>query len=97
MSIITISRGSYSRGVEIAEIVAEKIGYQCLDRDILIEASKDFNIPEVKLIQALEDPLSFFERFGKMKKIYIDYIQAALINNLRADISSTMVWQVIFL
>ena len=46
MSIITISRGSYSRGVEIAEIVAEKIGYQCLDRDILIEASKDFNIPK---------------------------------------------------
>lgn len=85
MSIITISRGSYSRGVEIAEIVAEKLGYQCLDRDILIEASKDFNIPEVKLIQALEDPLSFFERFSKTKKIYIDYIQAALINNLRDD------------
>ena len=72
-------------GVEIAEIVAEKLGYQCLDRDILIEASKDFNIPEVKLIQALEDPPSFFERFTKMKKYYIAYIQTALINNLRAD------------
>ena len=85
MSIITISKGSYSRGVEIAEIVAEKLGYQCLDRDILIEASKEFNIPEVKLIQVLEDPLSFFERFSKTKKIYIDYIHAALINNFRAD------------
>jgi cytidylate kinase len=85
MSIITISRGSYSRGVEIAEIVAEKLGYQCLGRDVLIEASKEFNIPEIKLIQALEDPPSFFERFTKMKKIYIDYIQTALINNLRAD------------
>jgi cytidylate kinase len=85
MSIITISRGSYSRGVEIAEIVAEKLGYQCLGRDVLIEASKAFNIPEIKLVQALEDPPSFFERFTKMKKIYIDYIETALINNFKAD------------
>lgn len=85
MSIITISRGSYSRGVEIAQIVAEKLRYQCLDRDVLIQASKEFNIPEVKLIQSLEDPISFVERLSKKKKIYIDYIQAALINNLRAD------------
>ena len=85
MSIITISKGSYSRGAEIAEIVAQKLSYQCLDRDVLIEASKEFNIPEVKLIQTLEDPPSFFERFSKTKKIYIDYIQAALVNSLRAD------------
>ena len=85
MSIIAISRGSYSRGVEIAKLVAEKLGYKCLDRDVLIEASKEFNIPEIKLIQVLEDPPSFFERFTKMKKYYIAYIQTALINNLRAD------------
>ena len=85
MSIITISRGSYSRGVEIAEMVAEKLNYQCLARDVLIEASKEFNIPEVKLNQALEDPPSFFERFTNVKKKYIAYIQAALINSFRAD------------
>jgi cytidylate kinase len=66
-------------------MVAEKLGYQCLARDVLIEASKEFNIPEVKLIQALEDPPSFFERFTNEKKKYIAYIQTALINNLRAD------------
>jgi cytidylate kinase len=66
-------------------MVAEKLGYQCLARDVLIEASKEFNIPEVKLIQALENPPSFFERFTKKKKKYIAYIQTALINNLRAD------------
>lgn len=85
MSIITISRGSYSRGVEVAEKVAEKLGYRSLDRDVLIEASKEFNIPEVKLFQALEDPPSFFERFTKIKKYYIAYIQSALINHLKAD------------
>ena len=85
MSIITISRGSYSRGVEIAEMVAEKLGYQCLARDVLIEASKEFNIPEIKLTQALEDPPSFFERFTKVKKKYITFIQSALINRFRDD------------
>ncbi len=85
MSIITISRGSYSRGVEIAEMVAERLCYRCLARDILIAASKEFNIPEVKLIKALEDPPSFFERFTQEKKKYIAYIQAALINHFRAD------------
>ena len=71
MSVITISRGSYSRGVEIAEMVSEKLGYRCLARDVLIEASKEFNIPEVKLTRALEDPPSFFERFTREKRMTI--------------------------
>lgn len=85
MSIITISRGSYSRGVEIAKMVAEKTGYKCLARDVLIEASKEFNIPEVKLIGVFEDAPSFFERFTQEKKEYISYIQLALINHFKAD------------
>ena len=39
MSIITVSRGSYSRGKEVAEKLAQVLGYECLSRDILLEAS----------------------------------------------------------
>lgn len=85
MSVITISRGSYSRGIEIAEMISERLGYQCLARDVLIKASEEFNIPEVKLNKALEDPPSFFERFNQKKKKYISYIQMALINHLKTD------------
>ena len=46
MSIITINRGSYSRGKEVAEKLALKLGYECISRDILLEASDEFNIPE---------------------------------------------------
>ena len=49
MSIITISRGSYSRGVEIAEKIAKRLGYECISREVLLEASKEFNIPEEKV------------------------------------------------
>jgi hypothetical protein len=45
MAIITISRGSYSRGKEVAEALADKLGYGCVSRDILLEASKEFHIP----------------------------------------------------
>ena len=55
MAIITISRGSYSRGEEVAQKVAQKLGYECISRDILLEASKEFNIPEIKLVRAIHD------------------------------------------
>ena len=48
MSIITISRGSYSKGKEVAEKVAKKLNYTCIARDAIIEASKEFNIPRNK-------------------------------------------------
>ncbi len=51
MSVITISRGSYSKGKEIAEKLAQNLGYECISRDILLEASETFKIPEVNLAQ----------------------------------------------
>ncbi len=43
MSIITISRGSHSMGVRVAELVADRLGYECIAREILLEASEQFN------------------------------------------------------
>ena len=61
MAIVTISRGSYSKGKDIAEKVAEKLGYECISRDLLLEASQHFNIPEIKLVRALHDAPSVLE------------------------------------
>ena len=55
MSIITISRGSYSRGKEVAETLARELGYECVSREIILEASEQFNIPEIQLVHAIED------------------------------------------
>jgi hypothetical protein len=64
MAIITISRGSYSKGKQIAEKVAKTLGYECISREVLLEASKEFNIPEVKLIRAVHDAPSILSRFA---------------------------------
>ncbi len=85
MPIITISRGSYSWGKQVAEKVAEKLGYECIARDVLIEASKEFNVDEVKLVHAISDAPSFFERLSYGKQRYITYIQAALLAHLQKD------------
>ncbi len=85
MAIITISRGSYSKGREIAEKTAERLGYGCIGRDVIIDASRDFNIPEVKLIRAIHDAPSILERFGYGKEKYIAYIQAEILRNLKQD------------
>ena len=63
MSIVIISRGSYSRGKEVAEKVAQELGYECISRDVLIEASEDFHVPEIKLLRAIRDAPSLLDRF----------------------------------
>ncbi|UCG07828.1 MAG: cytidylate kinase-like family protein [Desulfobacterales bacterium] len=85
MGIITISRGSYSKGKETAEKLAQHLGYECISRDILLEASAHFNIPEVKLIRAIHDAPSFFERFKHGKEKYILFIREAFLEHIQKD------------
>jgi cytidylate kinase len=85
MAIITISRGSYSRGKEIAEKLAERLNYDCISRDILIEASEHFNTPEIKLIRAIHDAPSILDRFSQGKERYIAYVREALLEQAEND------------
>jgi cytidylate kinase len=85
MPIITISRGSYSRGKEIAQKVAEKLGYECISRDIILEASEEFNIPELKLIRAIHDAPSLFDRLSLKKDKYVAFFRASLTKHFRND------------
>jgi cytidylate kinase len=85
MSVITISRGSYSRGKEVAEKLALKLGYECISREVLLEASDEFNTPEIKLIRALHDPASVLDRFQHGKERYVNYLRAALLQHVRKD------------
>jgi cytidylate kinase len=85
MGVITISRGSYSKGKETAEKLAQLLGYECISRDILLETSAHFNINEAKLIRALHDAPSFFERFKHGKEKYILFIREAFLRHIRKD------------
>lgn len=85
MAIITISRGSYSRGKEVAEALAERLGYTCVSRDILLAACEEFAIPEMRLVKALHDAPSILDRFHHGKERYVSYFRAAFLTHLSRD------------
>jgi cytidylate kinase len=85
MAIITISRGSYSKGKEIAERVADELGYRCISRDVILAASDEFNVPEVKLVKAIHDAPSILDRITDGKERYISFFRKALLEAVRDD------------
>ena len=85
MSIITVSRGSASRGKEVAEKVAAALGYECVSRDVLLEASKSWNVPEIKLERAIENAPGILDHVSYGRKKYIAYIRSAILKRLRDD------------
>ncbi|NNG26195.1 MAG: cytidylate kinase-like family protein [Ignavibacteriaceae bacterium] len=85
MGIITISRGSYSRGMEIAQKLSEKLGYDCISREILLKASEEFNVPEVKIFKAIQDAPSVLDRLKHGKKKYMAFIREAFLEHIQKD------------
>jgi cytidylate kinase len=85
MGVITISRGSYSKGKEIAEKLAQHLGYECVSREILLETSAHFNIHEIKLTRAIHDAPSILDRFKHGKEKYIIFIREAFLEHIRKD------------
>ncbi len=79
MPIITISRCSYTYGKKVAEAVAETLGYTCISREELMNASQEFNMPGLKLVREL--PIILDQTvFNKHR--YISYIRSALLKHL---------------
>lgn len=79
MPIITISRCSYTHGKDVAEAVAKTLGYTCISREELLDASQEFNMPGIKLVREL--PIILEQTiFNKYR--YIKYIRSALLKRL---------------
>lgn len=83
MSVITISRGTLSGGKMLAECLAGRLGYRCIDRDIIVERAAANGISQDELRAALEKPPTFLERFKHKKYLYLVLIQAALAEEVR--------------
>ncbi len=85
MSIICISRGSYFRGRDVAERVAEDLGYHCISRDSLLAASDEFDIPELKLMRNIRHSTQILERYSFGRERYINYISSSILRHLKQD------------
>lgn len=86
MAIITISRVSYGHGREVAETLAEKLGYECFSRDTLREdASDQFNLSEIKILRPIENPPSLLDRITGGKEKYVAYVRSAFLKRIQKD------------
>ena len=78
MAIITITRGAFSGGQALAERVAGILGYRCVSREVLIEASQRYGIPEAKFTEVLETEPHWWERWLESMRLYRIVLQAAM-------------------
>ncbi|HUI54536.1 MAG TPA: cytidylate kinase-like family protein [Bryobacteraceae bacterium] len=83
MAIITVSRGTFSGGKTIAECLSKRLGYRCIDRDMLVRKAATRRVSEHDLRAALELPPAFPGRFNHTRYIYLALIQAALVDEIR--------------
>lgn len=85
MAIITISRGTMSGGKQLAEMLAEKLGYRCVSREIIIKAASEYGVPESKLVEAIKKSPSLFQKLTFEREQYLAYIQSILCQYARDD------------
>jgi cytidylate kinase len=78
VSIIAISRGTFAGGEALATTVAERLGYRCLSREVLLEAGWGYGIPVDKLSAALEKRPPLWERLIGKRTHYLTFVKAAL-------------------
>src|SRR3970282_345702 len=78
MPIITIYQGDSGVGQELAEAVAQSLGYRCVGREVLVEASRRYGIPEAKLNEIVEKGPHWWERLLQDLRPYRIALQAAL-------------------
>lgn len=71
--------------MEIAQKLSEKLGYECVSREILLKTSEDFNVPEVKLISAIQDAPTVLDKLKHGKKKYIAFIRAKFLEHIQKD------------
>lgn len=83
MSVITISRGSFSGGKSLAECLGASLGFRCLDRETVAERAAASGVAQEELLDALLKPPSFLERFKHQRYQYLALFQAALAEEVR--------------
>jgi len=82
--IITISRGTFSGGRDLAECLASKLGYPCLSREVIGQAAEQYGVSQAVLEAALARAPSLRDRVSRDRDKYLAYIRAVVCQHARA-------------
>lgn len=78
MTIIAISRGTFSGGEALATSVAERLGYRCVSREVILEAAWSYGVSVEKLSTAMEKRPPLWERVAGKRTAYLTFTRAAM-------------------
>ena len=78
MPIVTIYQGASTGGEQLAKSVAGALGYRCVSREVLVEASQRYAVPEAKLNEILEKEPTWWKRWLENLRPYRIALQAAM-------------------
>jgi cytidylate kinase len=78
MPIVTISRGTFSGGRDLADCLAERLDLDCVSREVLREAAEEHGVAPDRIADALERPPSLIDRLGWDRQRYLAWLREAL-------------------
>ena len=86
MSIIAISRGTYSGAAALAHRLAEQLGYPCVSREQAVAAAATrYHIPVEELTAAMERRPSFWDRTIGVHIAFLPAMRATLCAHIQDD------------
>jgi cytidylate kinase len=78
MSVVAISQTIGSQGDEIGSLLAEGIGHEFADREILLKAAERFGESVQALAHVTDERPSPWERFVETRERYLAYVEAVI-------------------
>jgi cytidylate kinase len=84
MSIITISRGTYSGGEELARGVAERLGWPCVSREMVLKTAAAYGVSAEALDAAMERRPPLWKRMSGKRDCHLILLRAALCEHIVA-------------
>jgi cytidylate kinase len=78
MSIITISRGTFAGGDAVAKGVAERLGWWCVNREMVLEAAAAYGVSAEALDAVMEKRPPLWKRMIGQRDIHLILVRAAL-------------------
>ena len=86
MAIVTISRTAFSGGEKIAEEIAARLGCTLFNRKELIhQASEDFEMPETKLVETMDEPPKLWQQDRDKRDAHYNLIRATFLKLCRSN------------
>jgi cytidylate kinase len=85
MAIVTVSRGTFSGGQQLATYLGETLGYGVISRELLVQAAARYGVNEQALVRLVEQPPTLWDRFRVQKQTYLAVLRATLCDEVRRD------------